>query len=88
MADGFDGLEGNIKLDQHSPVDDEESKNNHGFQAEVSTNASEAGGDAGLHTLDEPVVETIVSERNEFCWLYRVVEKGFDENLVKVAHCD
>ena len=95
MADRDDfgeSLEGNIKLEQYSTSQNEEAKDNHGFQPEESTNASQHDADGsqglgGLSTLDEPVGETIVSELSFFvsdCILLSI-EKGFSSNLAEIA---
>ena len=55
-------LQGNIKL---SGVANEEAKNDHGFRDEADSTQASVAGELPTSTLDEPVVETIVSTFDE-----------------------
>ena len=74
-------LEGNIKLDQHTSGQDEEEKNDYGFQPEVqdrpgsaaSSNFSTGRDGDVLNTLDEPVSETIKRDLERIWEKLRIV---------------
>ena len=84
------GLEGNIALGNDSETQSssvEEAKN--GFQPEnANTGANAAGGALDeLNTLDEPVMDTIVSNQSTRLWILsypnRILEARSDAHMAK-----